>query len=146
MNDKIEENVVFAKTYNLNISAKTFCVRLLISNDEPPKILRPDDIDFLIHIRCDLTELDDLAYQLIERAAKAMKKESEKDPDGETSSYRMRVDTSKTHPNSNVYIRDESKANLPYMSTYNILTRMIDFIIDDLEELDRIAEEKEKNS
>ena len=58
-----------------------------------------------------------------------------------SSAYKIRIDTSKTVNNSNIYIRDEKKDLMPYMSVSGILMILMKEVLDDLDAMDKDEED-----
>lgn len=133
MSDTNYEKYGFSKSYVIS----KYCLQLLISkNEQPPEETNPDELDFLVHIKYDGDTLDDNILIILEKAENIIKRKSERDPEGETTAYKIRIDTSKTIPDSNIYIRDEKKDCMPYMSISGILVRLIKAVLDDLDAMD----------
>lgn len=131
--------------FSRNFIINSHCVRLLVSNDAPPKKNDPENLDFLVHIKCEFTDICDEIWQLLDTAAQKMKKEGEKTPEGESFSYKIRISTEKTLANTNVYVRDEKKDKLLFMSTAILLFKISDLIIEELENIDEKMNDKESS-
>lgn len=133
MNDDNYEKYGFSKKYNI---ADNF-IQLLISNDiPPPKKKKPEDIDFLVHINYKHNVLDDRILEIIEKAAKRMEKIAEKNPSGETAEYKIRIDTSTVFEGSNLYIRDEGKEQMSFMTISGLLLNLLIKVLNDIEAME----------
>jgi hypothetical protein len=143
MSDTNYEKYGFSKSY---VMSTKYCLQLLISkNEPPPEETNPDELDFLVHIKYDGDTLDDNILAIIEKASNIITRRAERDPEGETTAYKIRIDTSKTVPNSNIYIRDEKKDFMPYMSISGILMRLIKEVLDDLDAMDENEEDDDEH-
>lgn len=140
MSDNNYEKYGFSKSYVIS----KYCLQLLISKSEPPpEEVNPDELDFLVHIKYDGDTLDDEILAILEKASNIITRRAERDPEGETSAYKIRIDTSKTVNNSNIYIRDEKKDLMPYMSVSGILMRLMKEVLDDLDAMDKDEEDED---
>lgn len=135
--DEIQDYVI-SKNYVINTEDNSFCIQLLVSDTKPPKTLYPDEYDFLVHVKSDLTELDDDILEILERAAIIMNRKGERNPDSDSDTYKVRVDTSRVMEDTNVYIRDEKKDVFSFMAISGLLYRLIKAIIKDIDEMEGV--------
>lgn len=112
-------------------------LQFLISDEfPPPEKLNPEQADFLVHIKYEGNDLDDNILLILEKVNDIIKRKSERDPSGKTDNYKIRIDTDKIISGSNIYIRDENKDPMEYMSLHGLLTRLIGFVLDELDAID----------